>query len=258
MTPGQLVKAVSIALDVPEETVVQHDRNLVVAGLRTTGARGINAPPVTHLDAARLVAAVLGSVRVKDSALVVQRLEQNKFDSPKSFSERVAGLRAAGAMAEFEADTSDREKFSDPAIMTLPPTHNFVDAIASLIGDASAPISNLDNYLKRFAPLFISCEAPWSEANIVHMDFMGSSASYRKEPATGGRAASLLKERPRHERYAGYYGIIQKREVYGSAIMLLGRAFREDGLNFASTREALNDFLGEKPEKRRAPKKALA
>ena len=66
MTPGQLVKAVSIALDVPEETVVQHDRNLVVAGLRTTGARGINAPPVTYQDAARLFVATLASIRTKD------------------------------------------------------------------------------------------------------------------------------------------------------------------------------------------------
>ena len=60
MTPGELVKAISIALDVPEETVVQHDRNLAVAGLRTTGARGRNAPHVTYLDAARVIVAMLG------------------------------------------------------------------------------------------------------------------------------------------------------------------------------------------------------
>ena len=36
MTPGQLVKAVALALDVPEETVTQHGpENLVVTGLRT-------------------------------------------------------------------------------------------------------------------------------------------------------------------------------------------------------------------------------
>ena len=67
MTPGQLVKAVAIALDIPEETVTQHDRNLVVAGLRTTGARGRNAPDVTSLDAARLMVASLAAIRVEDS-----------------------------------------------------------------------------------------------------------------------------------------------------------------------------------------------
>src|SRR3977135_3762976 len=83
MTPGQLVKAVAVALAVQEETVVRHDRNLAVAGMRTTGGRGRSAPSVTHRDAARLIASILGSIRVKDSALVVQQLEQARVISGK-------------------------------------------------------------------------------------------------------------------------------------------------------------------------------
>ena len=75
MTPGQLVQAMSIALNTPLETVTQHDRNLAVAGLRTTGARGRNAPHVTTLDAARLLAAILGSIRTMDSVVTVEGLE---------------------------------------------------------------------------------------------------------------------------------------------------------------------------------------
>src|ERR1035437_2530914 len=76
LTPGQLVNAVAIALNVPVETIVQHDRNLVVAGLRTKGGRGHSAPKVTPLDAARLVTAVLGSVRIVDSVATVRLFEQ--------------------------------------------------------------------------------------------------------------------------------------------------------------------------------------
>src|SRR5215510_6378080 len=80
MTAGQCVKAISIALEVPEETVVQHDRNLVVAGLRTKGGRGRSAPEVTPLDAARLLAATLGSIRAKDSVETVEAFERAQFD----------------------------------------------------------------------------------------------------------------------------------------------------------------------------------
>ena len=107
MTPGQLVKAVAIALDVPEETVVQHDRNLAVAGLRTTGGRGRSAPEVTHRDAARLVASILGSVKVKDSASVVERLDQ----------------------ARVSTETKKRLPF--PRFVELPENHSFIDALTA-------------------------------------------------------------------------------------------------------------------------------
>src|SRR5262245_51999266 len=77
-TPGELVAAVSKLLGVPQPTVAQHDRNLVVAGLRSKSGRGRSAPKVTPRDAAHLLAAVMGSVMVKDSAEVVERFRITK------------------------------------------------------------------------------------------------------------------------------------------------------------------------------------
>lgn len=71
-TPGELVHAIAEALGVPEPTVVVHDRNLVVAGLRTKGGRGRSAAKITANDAANLLIAVAGSTgynaAIKDSA----------------------------------------------------------------------------------------------------------------------------------------------------------------------------------------------
>src|SRR6516164_7491190 len=116
MTPGQLVTAVSIAMDVPLETVTQHDRNLAIAGLRTMGARGVNAPHVTTLDAARLVVATLASVRTKDSVETVLKFESINFDS----------------------GNPGKRSLLIPGLADLPDRHNFVEALASLIERASA------------------------------------------------------------------------------------------------------------------------
>jgi|SRR6516164_7038497 hypothetical protein len=117
MTPGQLVKAVSIALQVPEETVVVHDRNLVVAGLRTKSGRGPSAAKVTPHDAARLLVATLGSARSKDSVHTVREFETAVFRSDPF-----------GFIANIE----------HPALAELPDGHNFIEALTSLIKAASA------------------------------------------------------------------------------------------------------------------------
>ena len=57
--PGSIGEGGSVAMGVSEETVAVHDRNLVVAGLRTKGGRGTSAAKVTPRDAARLFVAVL-------------------------------------------------------------------------------------------------------------------------------------------------------------------------------------------------------
>ena len=154
MTPGQLVKAVSLALNVPEETVVQHDRNLVLAGLRTKGGRGRSAPEVTPLDAARLFVATLASIRIRSSDEVVLVFEKTEFSAPMSDADFVAQYPQAGPLPKFfEEVVHSTEKFSDPAIVGLGPQHNFVEAIASLIAEASGPINDSEQYLERFAPI---------------------------------------------------------------------------------------------------------
>lgn len=72
-TPGKFVEVMAEAVGLPHATVVLHDRYLVTAGLRTKGARGVNAPNVTERDAACLLTAILASGEVKESVTSVER-----------------------------------------------------------------------------------------------------------------------------------------------------------------------------------------
>jgi hypothetical protein len=249
VTPGQLVKAVSIALDVPEEVVVQHDRNLVVAGLRTTGARGRNAPHVTPLDAARLLVAALGSVRTKESVETVRKFESAKFNPEKeNWLEIIAASRARGIEITERAEKlllRGPREFSDPAIDALPQTHNFIEGIAALISDASAPIEDSDRYLRRFAEIYIECGPGlfWAIIGRIWAGRVKYEWSCPKASTDEEEAEMFV---PRYQRYATHYGIKQRRDVFGSAIMLLGKAFRDDGLPFETTKDALDALLGSK------------
>lgn len=259
MTPGQLVKAMALALDVPEETVVQHDRNLVVAGLRTKGGRGRSAPTVTALDAARLLVAVLGAVRAKDSVSVVRYFEEALFNKPTSMAESIAEWRRQGVtLPGTEHEIYSTETFSDPALDVLPDNHNFVEGIAALIGDASRPVGD-DNYLRRFVPMVIDCDnSGYSAAHIGRYGGPGSVAYRRRLIQSEKKTKVLAEPRPYHVRYAWSYGIQQKRHVTGTAIMLLGKAFRDGGLPFDSTRDALADLYGMAPKAKPKSKKKAA
>jgi hypothetical protein len=241
MTPGQLAKAVSVALDVSEETVVQHDRNLVVAGLRTKGGRGRSAPKVTYQDAARLLTATLGSVRTKDSVSTVKAFERTRFVPPTSFAERLAETRARGITKPGLELTPDDErkfserKFSDTAIMSLPKDHNFVEGLTALIRDARWPeqADQIDNHLRRFAEMRISCCAPFIDASITDR---GGTAGYMAIEAPRSEAQQRAYAKRSRERrdeegykmYLGSTGIYQMRHVYGIALIILGISFYKD------------------------------
>ena len=255
MTPGQLVKAVSLALNVPEETVVQHDRNLVLAGLRTKGGRGRSAPEVTPRDAARLLVATLASIKIRNSDGVVLAFEKTEFSAPMSDADFVAQYPQAGPLPKFfEEVVHSTEKFSDPAVMGLGPRHNFVEAIASLIAEASGPINDREQYLERFAPIWISCEWPSASASISHWGFKGSRAAYSLPfKASLNKSGQGRDETPLSARYAARYGVTQRREATGTTLILLGRAFRENGLYFKTTKDAVADLLrpaSKKPARR--------
>jgi len=241
VTPGELVKAISIALDVPEETVVQHDRNLAVAGLRTTGARGRNAPHVTYLDAARVIVAMLGSVRTKDSVETVRKFETAKFDPVKvDWQEMAANARALGFKISY-MDIADLNRKADPAIDALPQAHNFIEGVAAVISAASCPIEDLDLHLQRFAEMWIECDSRYTSATIAWRN--QASAKYQRGWAPSKKPGPEQPEMPRHQRWARSYGVHQRRNIYGSAIMLLGKAFRDGGLPFETTRDAIKALL---------------
>jgi hypothetical protein len=222
MTPGQLVKAVSIALDVSEETVVQHDRNLVVAGLRTTGARGRNAPSVTPLDAARLVAGVLGSVKVKDTVQVVQSLEATKV-------------------------MLGRDGYSPlpfPRFGELQPRdHSFVDALTAIIEETntSQMFEDFAGYARRFGGLAIHVRN-WGAtiSYLPRLEMVGMTHIQYSEPRS-----EKDKKRQRSEwDWLDFNGVEQDRMIRGNCLMMLGRFFQQDKLSsaevvFRSWRSAL-------------------
>lgn len=117
-SPGEMVKTIAAALGMPEATVVVHDRNLVVAGLRTKGGRGRSAAKVTARDAANLLTAVMGAGQIKDSVLVIQRYEATRIHE----------------------STSPHEAWTDfivPEMAALPPDHSFLDGLEALIQAAA-------------------------------------------------------------------------------------------------------------------------
>src|SRR5712671_4544868 len=83
-SPGELVRKFSELLGIAEPTIVLHDRNLVVAGLRSKSGRGNSAARMTARDAAHLLVAVLGSSHVKDSAETVRRYKETRFHKSAS------------------------------------------------------------------------------------------------------------------------------------------------------------------------------
>ena len=78
-SPGELVRKVADLLGISDPTIVQHDRNLVVAGLRSKSGRGTSAARMTPRDAAHLLVAVLGSHHVKGSAQTVRRYSETRL-----------------------------------------------------------------------------------------------------------------------------------------------------------------------------------
>jgi hypothetical protein len=107
MTPRELVAAVAKQTGVHVGSVTLHDRNLLVAGLRTEGQRGRGSSRVTFLDAAHLLIAVAASRSVKDSAAIVGAyagLEAGAYLFPagdegegrgKTLADAIAGLLEA-------------------------------------------------------------------------------------------------------------------------------------------------------------------
>jgi hypothetical protein len=117
-TPAELMNAVSDATGVPLATVVDIDRKLVKAKLRTKFGRGLYAARMTPLDAARLLTAVLGSPQANAAADAVERYALTSPDKTRSSDK----LFAAAKLDDLPA---------------LPARHSFVDGLTALIASAS-------------------------------------------------------------------------------------------------------------------------
>lgn len=73
MQKGPFIKFIADALAEDEKTVAIYVRELLNAGLLTTGARGVNAPHMLPLDAARVILALLATDRPSQAVASVKR-----------------------------------------------------------------------------------------------------------------------------------------------------------------------------------------
>ncbi len=226
VTPGQFVRTMSIILEVPEETVTQHDRNLVMAGLRTKGGRGPSAPHVTHLDAARLLAATIGSVRTKDSAETIGAFEKAMLRGAMDWSD----IPSMAHIPKRYVPARRAMDWSDISMAHIPKRHSFVGALASIIKAVSADEVEAADWLDAR----ISCETPIGRASII----LASGKLYSYGPP-------VKLERQWQENL----GIHQERQIYGPTMLLIGLAFRENGLKYATARKAMEAILGAKSSK---------
>ena len=117
-SPAQLVQTLSDATGVPLPTIVDIDRRLAKAGLRTMGGRGLSVARMNALDAARLLTAVLASPQANASAAAVERYTQTRADKKRSSE----GYFQPTGLADLAA---------------LPARHGFVDGLAALIASAA-------------------------------------------------------------------------------------------------------------------------
>jgi hypothetical protein len=117
-------------MGVPLSTIVDIDRRLVKGKLRTKDGRGFNAPQMTPLDAARLLAAVLASPRANAAADAVERYTQTRVDKARSSD------KSFGAV-----DLND--------LAALPPRHGFVDALTALSISRNAQFCRLQHSWQR-------------------------------------------------------------------------------------------------------------
>lgn len=132
-TPNQLVKTVSGLLGVPEATVIQIDRVLADAGLRTKGGRGLHSATMGPKDAANLLMAVAGNTSVASA----QRTCNTYSSLP--FKPRFANEDGSWTL--------------EP-LRSLAPQHTFGEALTALIAAATdGSLSSAINNTARTHPL---------------------------------------------------------------------------------------------------------
>jgi hypothetical protein len=220
-SPGELVRAVAEVLGVPEATVSVHDRNLVMAGLRTKGGRGTSAAKMTPRDAAHLLVAVMGSAQVKDSVKAVQRYSETMPHDPTSGSH-------------------DYSKVLIPGLAELPENHSFVDALTAIL--AAAAEGKVISGLARdfiFNSMSISVLTPGTRSEIrisgprrdtsAHVQYF-HSYTRRRMPEDDTERKKWWEEEDalRKERAESQEDLEQYRRISAKTILSLGNTLRPE------------------------------
>jgi hypothetical protein len=218
-SPGQLVRKFSGLLGIAEATIVLHDRNLVVAGLRSKSGRGNSAARVTARDAAHLLVAILGSSHVKHSAQTVHRYNETRIFKNMSHGYQDSAIAA---------------------LRNLPSDHSFVDAVEVLVAAAADGSLEIDTYsevgeigevkIGSMAMIEIAVRTP---GQIADISITGAAATTEVRYTLPGPFDRRKPLRPSEEElaawnlklneYCGSGDLVQYRRVTGRTIFELGR-----------------------------------
>ncbi|MDJ0858638.1 MAG: hypothetical protein QNI90_18710 [Dinoroseobacter sp.] len=118
MKQAQFITLMSESLGVEEKTIRVIVRTLREAGLFTTGARGVNAPDITPLDAVRVVIAVVASTapsRAVRDVLYFGSLKPDRREERTDYT-KALGLDPDKTLEETLLDCME-DRFPDDAII---------------------------------------------------------------------------------------------------------------------------------------------
>jgi hypothetical protein len=106
VTPSRLIAVMSDVTGIPAATVTIYLRVLREEGLITTGARGVNAPPLTPLDAARLLIAIMTTDKPSRAAQAAQDIGRmicvHAIEKPENRAFAFDKARKLGKNHDFE------------------------------------------------------------------------------------------------------------------------------------------------------------
>jgi hypothetical protein len=199
-SPPELMQAVSEATGVAMATVVDMDRRLVKAELRTKGGRGLNAAKMTALDAARLLTAVLASPQSNRAAEAVQRYGQTKPDKARSSEKLFAG--------------SGLEDLA-----SLPASHSFEQGLAAII--SSAAQGSLADYVQKSKAIERTSIEVSAVTNTTRASIRVLEANVEYTTSIDGRVRS-------NRGKTMVLGDLKEiRQITGQTILMIARLFKE-------------------------------
>ncbi len=188
-SPGEFVDAMADVLSLPRSTVVNIDRNLVIAGLRSKHGRGHAAAQVTFRDAAHLLTAVLASAQVKDAVASVRRYRDTQpvphLSSEGGFGPapiaELAGLSAGHSVMEgiealFAAAASGSLEAAAVPVASTPSLTPVIDISALTPGTLGeiriAGLASGRVFTLRYAPVALQGDAAKARPSLETVDAM--------------------------------------------------------------------------------------
>lgn len=154
MKSAAFIQAMASAFDVPHKTMVTYTRFLKEGGLLTTGARGVNAPHMTPLDAARVTIALLAC------------------DAPGQAVERVKRFGRIPFSPEFEKSWPWYENIGQERFEAIFDGETLEQVLAFMFGRVDA--------------LGVETAARWFQENVFHLrindfDVLAELVSWKTE-----------------------------------------------------------------------------